>query len=160
MGTYRISRNIEASIIDYIREEVFSASWNNINVEKTFAKVYEISLPTVCIRQGDTIHTKVELGTNSTYRTPSILIDIFATNDGNRLDLKDFIVDIIKRGCPYYEYTITSGQISAKTQTGRITIINITDTIINLDTDKSLLDVHDRYRHLISLEISLGKVEN
>lgn len=159
MGQYRISRNIEASLIDYIKAELITASWNNVNVEKTFARVYDIELPTICIRLSETTHDPVELGTNSTMRTPLILIDIFAKDDGGRLDLKDFLVSILKHGCPYYEYTIANGSIQSKAQNGRIRVLRIADTEVNLGVDKSNLDVHDRYRHLLTLTTSLGRVE-
>jgi hypothetical protein len=159
MGSYRISRNIEASLIEYIKEELATANLNNVNVEKTFARVYDIQLPTICVRLGDTLHPRAELGSNSTYRTPSVLIDIFATSDGNRLDLKDFLVDVLKHGFVYYEYTIANGQIQTKTENGRVQVLTIDDSTVNLNTDKNILDVHDRYRHLLSLTISTGKVE-
>lgn len=159
MGAYRVSRNIEASLIDFIKEELVNASLSNVNVEKTFARVYDIDLPTICIRLMDTTHRKVEVGTESTVRTPLVILDIFATSDGNRLDLKDFLISILKSGCPYYEYTIANGTVQSKTQNGRIRVTAFTDTGVDLGIDKSNLDVHDRYRHSITLTISLGKVE-
>jgi len=159
MGIYRESRNFEASVIKYIREKLVEANWTGITVLKTFAKVYEIALPSICVRLGDTIHTKVELGSDSTYREPQILIDIFAENDGQRLDLKDFLVSIFKSGLVFNEYTITNGVISDTTPTGRIRVLEISDTPLNFNTDKSDLDTKDKYRHLISLDVSTGKVE-
>jgi len=156
---YRISRNMEASLIDYIKDELASASWNNVNVEKTFAKVYDIDLPTICVRVGDTTHEQAEVGSNSTVRAPFILIDIFAKDDGGRLDLKDFLVSILKHGCPYYDYTVVNGSIQSKVQNGRIRVTNIDDTGVDLGVDKSNLDVHDRYRHLLTLTTSLGRME-
>ena len=160
MAIYRISRNIEASLVDYIKAELNSASWTNIRVEKSFAQVYETEDACICIRLSDTIHNKVEVGSNLTVRQPLILIDIFAKTDGQRLDLKDFLVSILKNGCPYYEYIIVNGTVQSKTQTSRINVISITDTIVDLGINKDELAVQDRYRHLISLSISLGKVEN
>lgn len=158
MGQYRTSRSFEASIIDYIRDEL-NGNWSGISVEKTFAKIYTISVPSVCVRLGTTTHEKVEIGTNATLRLPLIWIDLFCKEDGQRLDLKDFLIEILKNGIPYYEYTVTNGQVTNKTLTGRINIINIDDTPIDFDTQKNLLDVHDRHRHLLTLEVSLGKVE-
>lgn len=158
MSQYRISRNIEASIIDYIKDQL-SEDWNNINVEKTFARIYSLELPSVCIRCGVTTHEKAEIGADSTTRNPQVLLDVFCTSDGQRLDLKDFLVEKIKSGIPYYIYTIINGQIQNKVQDGRIRVLDIDDTPINFDTDKNALDVHDRYRHLLTLSISLGKIE-
>jgi len=155
---YRTSRNLEASIIDYLQTN-FTADWSGINVEKTFARVYEISLPTICIRSNVTSHDKAEIGGDSTIRTVQVLIDIFASSDGQKLDLTDYIVDKIKSGCVFYNYVIASGTIQSKTANGRIRVTAIDVTPIDFNTDKDKLDVHDRYRTLITLSISLGRVE-
>lgn len=155
---YRISRNIEASIIDYIRTEITGA-WSNIHVEKTFARIYDIELPSICIRVGVTTHEKVEIGADATIRTPVVLLDIFATSDGQRLDIKDFLIEKLKSGLPYYDYTIVNGAITDKTENGRIRVLEISDDPIDFDVDKNTLDTHDSYRHLLSLSISLGRVE-
>lgn len=162
---YRISRNIEASIIDYLSGQLTLAGWTNITIEKTFARIYDIPVDAfentgaICVRVSNTTHEKAEIGADSTVRTPSILIDIFANNDGQRLDLKDFLVSILKSGMPYYEYVITSGAVSSKIQNGRIRILTLDDDIVNLGIDKSALAIYDRYRHLLALSISLGRVE-
>ena len=160
---YRQSRNIEASIIEFIREQLTLASWNKINVEKTFVRVEDADLQKtgafIVVRISDTIHNKVEIGDNNTYRTVLVLVDIFATSDGQRLDLKDFLAQKLKNGLKYYEYVINAGQIQTKTQNGRISVSDITDTIVNLGVDKDNLDVVDRYRHLLTLNVEMRKVE-
>ena len=158
MGLYRISRNIEASFVDYLKENL-QTDWNIERVEKTFAEIKKIELPSVLIRVGDSVHNKVQIGDNATVRDVHVLIDIFATSDGQRLDMKDYIIGKIKSGLDYYEYEIENSQVKNKTQNGRIRILTIDETPINLGTDKQGLDVHDRFRHLIDLTISLGKVE-
>jgi len=161
---YRRSRNIEASIIQYLQTE-FDNDWNGITVEKTFSRVYEIPMneknktACVCVRLGVTAHDPVEIGSNSTKREPQILIDVFASSDGQRLDLKDYIVEKIKNGLVYYEYVIENGQVKTKTQNGRITVLTMEDAPIDFDTEKNLLEVHDRYRHLLTLTISINQVE-
>ena len=158
MGLYRISRNIEASFIDYLKPLLLT-NWGFDRTEKTFARIYSIELPSVCVRVGDTIHSKVEIGDNATIRDVHVLMDIFSTSDGQRLDLKDYIIGIIKNGLDYYDYEIENKQVKTKTQNGRIRILEISETPINFGTDKNDLDIHDRYRHLIDLTISLGRVE-
>ena len=94
---YRQTRNQEASIIDALKVN-FAADWSSVNVEMTFARVYEISLPTLCVRLGNVSHSSVEIGTESTKRSSQLLIDIFADNDGQLRDLVDYTVDKIKSG--------------------------------------------------------------
>ena len=158
MGLYRISRNIEASFIDYLKP-LLLADWSFDRVEKTFARIYSIELPSVCIRVGDTIHDKAEIGDDATIRNVHVLIDLFCKSDGLRLDLKDYIIEKLKSGLDYYDYEIEAGAIKTKTQNGRIRVLTIDETLINFGTNKEALDVHDRYRHLIDLTISLGRVE-
>jgi len=158
MGLYRVSRNLEASIIEFLRDELYG-SWSNVKCEKTFSRVYDIDLPVILVRCGTTVHPRAQIGDNATMRTATILIDIFAENDGQRLDLKDWLIETIKNGCPYYEYEIVNGEIDDQTLNGKIQVREISDTPIDFDVPKNNLEPHDRYRHLISIECSLGKVE-
>ena len=162
MGQYRISRNTEASIIQFLETEL-SSSWSNVSVIKTYAELDKIGLSPgkaiVMVRCGDTIHTKAELGSGSTIREIHVLIDLFCTNDGQRLDLKDFLIKKLKHGIPYYEYTIAAGAIQSKTLNGRLTTLEMDESVLNFDTDKNELEIQDRYRHLITLRLNRGKIE-
>lgn len=165
MGIYRVSRNIEASIIEYIQSELASASWTGITVEKTFQRVYDIPVDAfnksgvVCVRMEDTTHLPAQIGDTSTRIFPFVLVDIFASSDGQRLDLKDFLISIFKKGMVFNEYTVNENSVSNRTPNGRIRITNIEDTPVSFGINKSSLEVHDRYRHLITLTVSLGRVE-
>lgn len=165
MAVYRISRNIEASIIEYIQTELAAAGWTGITVEKTFSRIYEIPVNTfqkqgaICIRLEDTLHQQAQIGDISTVLLPVVLVDIFATSDGQRLDLKDFLISVLNKGMPFYEYQVNGDAVTSRVQNGRIRISNIDDTPVSFGIDKSSLEVHDRYRHLLTLTISLGRVE-
>jgi len=162
MAIYRISRNLEASIIDFLKDGLESF-WQNINIEKSFAKVYELSLPTICVKAEDTLYDKIQIGDNSFEREVTVIIDLFCNSDGQRLDLKDKLIKILKEGCQYYEYeTKKQGRttiIENKTQNGRIRILKIIDTPVNFDTEKDKLDEHDKFRHRLTINITTGKVE-
>jgi hypothetical protein len=161
---YRITRNFEASIIDFLNAQ-FESGWGNITVEKTFKRIYGLQMDVnkqeaaICVRALNSNLPKAEIGTNAITRTCLIVIDIFATSDGQREDLKDFIIDEIKSGCPFYQYVISNGTIVSKTQCGRIRVLKIDDAPVNFNTDKSSLAVADRYRHILSLTVSTGKIE-
>ena len=155
---YRQSRNFEASIINYIQDQL-ETSWSGVRVEGTFANVYEGSMPVVCVIAGRTQHPRVEIGSSSTRRDVQMFIHIFATNDGQRLDLKDFLISVLKGGCTYYEYIVSNGQVQNKTANGNIIVTSINDDPIDLLINKSSLDDKDRYRHLIQINVRTGKVE-
>jgi len=166
MPVYRASRNIEASFIDFLTTN-FALDWTDVTVEKSFARVYKIEMAkgeaVVCVRLGTTEHEFIEVGSDSTWRFPNVLVDIFATSDGQRLDLKDYIVSKIKGGLPYYEYVTTNGAVDwssgATEQSGRIRVLSIDDTPINFDNDKNILNKYDRYRHLLTVQTNIGQVE-
>lgn len=160
MAIYRYSRNIEASIIDGVKAILTANDWSNVTVEKTFSRVYNQEPPTVCIRVGDTTHLPVEIGDTNTRREVQVLIDLFCSGDGQRLDLKDCLIANLKSGFVYYDYVITNGDVDTKTANGRIRVLNILDRPVDFDIDKDELEVQDRYRHLITLTISLGRVES
>lgn len=160
MSTYRQSRNCEASIIDGVKTILTANGWANVSVEKTFSRVYDKIPPTVCIRVGDTTHLWAEIGDNYTRREVQVLIDLFCTSDGQRLDLKDCLISNLKDGFIYYDYIINNGTIQSKIANGRISILNIIDRPIDFEIDKNELEPQDRYRHLITLTISLGKIES
>jgi len=156
--TYRVSRNIEASFIDQLTTN-FDADWSGINTTKSFAKVYEMELPAVCVRCGVTSHDRAQLGDNSTIRTAQVLLDFFCTSDGQKLDLLDYTVGKIKGGLIYYNYEIENGIVKTKTADGRIRIMDIDITHINFEVDRNTLDKHDRFRALITLEVRLSFLE-
>jgi len=164
---YRISRNIEASLVKYIEEELEDAEWTNITVVKGFNNAITTSMTAnsaiISIRVGPTDPKKIEVGSNNIVKNIQVLIDLFCSDDGQRLDLKDFLVDVLKEGCTYYlwEKELVGREYQYKTPTanGNINVISIKENPIDFDTDKSKLEVHDRYRHLITLEVTTGKVE-
>jgi len=158
MGHYRYSRNIEASFIDFLKP-LLQTDWGFDRVEKGFAEIYKIEIPSICIRARDATHSKVQIGDDSTVREVSVLIDIFGTDDGLKLDLKDYLIEKLKKGLDYYEYEIEKGQVKNKVQNGRIRVLTIGETPIDFNTNKEGIDPHDRFRYLLTLTISLGKVE-
>jgi hypothetical protein len=160
MANYRESRNLEASTIQRIETILTDNNYSGVEVVKTLSKAYDTTLPVICVRVGDTIHSGAELGTHLTQRKPLILIDVFANSDGQKLDLKDLLISGLKSGFVYYNYVIVDGAVSTKTADGRVVIESIIDTPVDLGVNKSDLDLHDRYRWLISLHCSKTKLED
>ena len=160
MGQYRASRNIEKTILDFLKTNLDN-DWTGIAVEKAFANVSGDNLPVVLVRTSDVEHIRHELGSSLTKRNPLILIDIYAKDDGQKLDLTDYLVSKLKSGIPYYTYTIVNGVVDTKVLAGRITVtLPILVTQIDLDVPKSDLSVVDSYHSLLSLSCSITVLEN
>ena len=160
---YRPSRNIVATLIDYFTTEI-DLAWSNIEVVNSLTDAQSIDIipqkAVVCIRVLDTEYSEVEIGSESRYRKIFVVIDIYASGEGQRLDLKDFIVSKLVT-MTYYEYVITSGVVSSKTATGKLIILpsDIKDNIVNTNVDKASLPIQEQNRHRITAKLKLNKVE-
>lgn len=155
---YRESRNIEASFIAAIEAALTNGGWTGVSTVKAFQKAYDTALPVICVRQNVTVHDPAEVGSTATYRTATILVDIFATSIGQAEDLKDFLISSLKGGFVYSTIIVTNN-VAQKTTAGRITITKIIDTPVNLGDELTRLDVHDRYRWLLSFQCKTNKYE-
>jgi len=160
---YRKTRSIDATCVDTITTKLSDGGWTEITVQKHYKNIKNLTLPIIVVRVADTTHERIQIGDSTMIRRPIIIIDIFATSDGNREDLKDFLIDELKDGMIMYDYTTTtSGRnttVNTKIANGRITILNIEDTPLDMDTDKENLSPVDRFKHRITLSCLLSKLE-
>jgi len=148
---YRTSRNIEASLIDRITADLESDGWTGIRVEKSFAEVYKGTLPCICVNVLEIRPEKLEIGSKSNLKYFTVSIRIFATSDGSRLDLSDWMLDKFENDTDYYVYTITDGQVASKVLSGRIVLTRWLENRKELINTENLTK-EDRYRHLLQWE--------
>jgi hypothetical protein len=151
MGVYRISRNIEASLVDFITSALTTDSWTGIRVEKGFPQDYKKITPFIGVEVLDLNPEKLEIGSKTHIKYYNVKIRIFATNDGQRLDLADWLFDKLEDDVLYYAYTIANGVVSVKTLTGKITINGQIANGKELQNTENL-EKEDKYRHLFSFE--------
>jgi len=144
---------VELSIIYYLETEI-AASWSGITVTKNFTQSYEKTLPVVCASLINTVPERKEVGSDDLIKNYGMTIDIFATSDGQRIDLADFIVDKLKDGCVFYIHSHATGDAStlARTASGRIRVLDFSgDRKIENSGDSTA--THDKYRHKISIDV-------
>jgi hypothetical protein len=160
MGTYRESRNVEGSIISFIQSALISDGWKDVRVEKTFGNVYvDSSKPCILVQEINTGLNRFEIGNSHFLPRPLININIFAMNDGQRLDLKDWLIEKLENGVTYYEYVITDGKIDEDSTepNGRINILRFVDNRKVYENSENVMNL-DKYRHLISFECRISKI--
>jgi len=149
------TRNCELSTLFYLETELASA-WNGVTLVKSFSKAYakDVSLPVIAVALESTESTRREIGTNAIVSDFDISIDIFATSDGMRLDLADFVTNKLKDGYTYYTYSHPSGSTSTleKTAVGNIRVKEFVDNR-RVDVSEFSQEVKDRYRHTITVTI-------
>jgi len=149
---YRVSRNIEASLIDRMTEDLVTDGWSGIRVEKAFAEVYKGTLPCIVVNVLEIRPKKLEVGSKTNLKYFTVNIRFFATSDGSRLDLSDWMLDKLEDDTDYYTYTITNGEVTSKVLSGRIVLTRWFENRKEL-TNTENLELADRYRHLLSFEV-------
>lgn len=155
MGIYREYRAIEASLIDYVEAQLLADGWSGITAGKTFKMVEDAQLPTIVIQLVDSTLKRKEVGSSAMEDTEFIIIRIFATSDGQRLDLAKWLIGKLQDNIVYYAYTVTNGVVSLKTATGYIRVLKITNNSKELEGVADLLP-EDRYRHKIAFNVKVS----
>jgi len=150
--SYRISRNIEKSILDAISNQLTVDDWTGVGVEKVYPKTKQV--PCILVQLISETSEDLELGSKTTRDYPLIMFRIFAVDDGQRLDLKDWLKDLIKNDFEYYEYVIDEGKIIEKNLKGKIRVRRITRNEKEYENTEGLSNV-DKYRHVIGVEVEV-----
>lgn len=151
MSYFREFRNVELSLISHLRTQI-NANWTGVTTVKTYKQATEASLPVVCIRLLNVNPIPKEIGTTTRLNQFGLVIDIFAKNDGQRLDLASFLTDELNQGFVYYEHTKDSGAETLSTvANGRVRLLEYTQNQrIDFGDD---VDSHDRFRHIIAVNL-------
>jgi len=152
MPAFSTTRNVELSAIYYIETSIDNA-WTGVEVVKSFLSAYDKTLPVVCIRLLDTLTDRLEIGSTTLDNEYSFIIDIFATSDGQRIDLSDFIMDKLKDGWIYYTHAHTPNDNSTlvRTNAGRCIVVAFTDNS-RIDFGDEVANP-DRFRHKIVFRV-------
>jgi hypothetical protein len=158
MGQYRLSRNVEASIIEHLRTALFDDGWEGIGCEKSM-KQEQMTPPLIMINVVEMDTQKREIGSGFYLKYPTVVVRIFATSDGQREDLADWVLEKFEDNISYYQYGIFDGKIASKELAGNIVIRKILRNEKELaNTEPSNLEKEDRYRHIISFSIFVGEL--
>jgi hypothetical protein len=150
MANYRITRNIDASVIDYIEAQLTTDSWSGIRVEVDFSEAYKEPIGCIVINADDNPDTRLEVGSNQLMKTFILEFRLFCTGNGQRKDLRDWLVEKITAGIPYYEYSLSTGVETKSVLKGRISVNRIISNRKELINSENL-SKYDKYRHIISV---------
>jgi hypothetical protein len=141
---FQPARCVELSVIDYIKESI-NSSWSNVTTIKSFTQAYKTTLPVVCVRLREFPPTRLEVGSNTLLYDYNIVIDIFANSEGQKNDLAYFIMDKLKDGCVYYDFSQTSGapETLTKVANGRLHVKDyLSNTALDFGEDADKWDQH------------------
>lgn len=157
--THKKTANVLQSLISFVNTKI-ATEFSGVTVLSSFAEVYDQTLPVICVRLGNTTYEKAEIGGDSLIREINAFIDIFATDDINAMNMKDLLISNLKDGFVYNEYVTSGNTFVSTTANGRVRVLDLEDYSISFDSDsRNELDIHDRYRWIIILKMSLGRIE-
>lgn len=148
MGTFRTTRNVELSL-EKALTDAMTTNWSAVTVTKNFTQATEKTRPVVCFQLININSTRLQIGSDTLFNSYLVTIDIFATSDGQRLDLADFVLDTIKDGWIYYIHANNeeNPQTLDRTSSGRVHIV---DFMRNEKVDfGDNTDKRDRFRQTI-----------
>ena len=156
MGLYRATRAIESSVVDYLIAQLVLSSWTGINVIKSSAEIYLGKYPAIVVMvAGGKRYVRREIGSKTYIKYYTLNLRIFADNDGQRLDLAEWLGDLLEFDIDYYTYTITNGVVSSKVLAGKINITEIIRDDKELTNTEGLIK-EDRCRHLITCRVKIN----
>jgi len=152
---YRQSRNVELSTLKFI-EDNLAVDWSGVNLVKSWTQLEKKANPVICVMLNDTDYTREELGATTFRHSYVFTIDIFATSDAMRLDMSDYLLDILNPGWTYYEISQTSGNNKTLTYTeaGRCRMDSVFDNV-KVELGK-MGDIKDKYRQNIMFSVTVG----
>jgi hypothetical protein len=125
--------------------------WTGITTSKGFPQDYKGKAPFIGVEALELTPKKLEIGSKTHLKYFTVKIRIIAKNDGQRLDLSDWLFEKLEDDINYYVYTITNGAVSAKVLTGRIVITRWNENRKELQNTENL-ESEDRYRQVFVFE--------
>jgi len=155
MIIWQTQRCLENSLKDFLDIQIASANVTDIDgnlvpVRAGRKEDNNWTLPCISVYVESQLSPRLEIGSNTRDERHLIIIDIYASDEGERLDLSDWVTSIINDGCVYYTYTVnvSTPESPTKTDAGWVSIDFLTNTRVNLGQNVSEFDQH---RHRISV---------
>jgi hypothetical protein len=162
MLSWKLYRCLENSLKDFLTSQGTTDSVTDIN--GNLIPIYigrredkNWTLPCISLYVDSETATRIEIGSNARDDRQLMIIDIYATDEGERLDLAKWITDTINNGFRYYTYTVNpSNPESPVKVAGGLTHVDfLTNGRVNLGQNVSEIDSH---RHKITINVFLTGV--
>lgn len=147
-------RNVELSTA-FAFETAFASGWTGVTVVKGFPNFPKVTLPVVSVRLNTTNTNLLEIGSRQTDDVYNIIFEVFATSDGQKLDLAQYVKNLILADWVYYEWSRGSGDTMNKTANGRIAFNDFTQDSPIFHGDD--VDLADKYRYIIAVDVRVAK---
>ena len=155
--TWRLYRNLENSFKDFLDTSIASDGLVDENGSAIPVRIgrkndSDWTIPFFSVYMESETLDNFEIGSNLKDDRQLIVLDVYASNEGERLDLTKWLVDTINDGFRYYSYTYNSVTPESPTKVagGWANIKFLTNTRINLGQNVAKADAH---RHQVTVSV-------
>jgi len=150
---FRPTRNVELSTLYYL-ENSLNSDWSGITVVKKFTDAYKEPLPVIAMNISNVYSHRKEVGATTLLNDYVLSIDIFASSDGQRIDLADYITDKIKDNWTFYTHSQTPGSPTSLTRVanGSLFVTRFSSSY-KVDLGSEGVNTYDRFRHYIEVTV-------
>ena len=147
--TWRLYRSLENSLKDFIDAQITSDSLkaedgSDISVRIGRKEDDNWTLPCISLYNDSETLERFEIGSNKRDDRQLIIIDLYAMNEGERLDLAKFLVDAINDGWRYYSYSYNPSNPESPTKVagGWVNVNFVENTRVALGQNVDVFDAH------------------
>jgi len=158
--TWSTYRFLENSLVDKLNTTLVSGGILDVEGRQIVARVGRKEdnnwvLPCISVYLDSVVSPKEFVGSNVTLDVNLLIIDIYATNEGERLDLAKWVYSTIRDGFRFYSYTYNaSSPATPTTVAGRWIHVNfISNTRVALGQN---VEYEDAHRHRISIDCDIN----
>jgi hypothetical protein len=153
-------RNLENSLKEFldraiIDDEIKDIKGNLIPIRIGRKNDNDWTLPCITLYYESEIAPRGFLGSNKRLDQQLMILDIYATNEGERLDLAIWLSETINNGWRYYSYNpnVSNPETIAKVEGGWVKVDFITNTKVTLGQNVDPIDAH---HHRISIRVEIS----
>ena len=155
---WRKSRNIENSLKDFLDTQIATDVLVGENGNAVIARIgkkvdSDWTYPCITVYQeSEDLTKRLYIGSNKRDEYNLIIIEIYATNDGERKDLANWLTDTINDGCNYSTYAVDPNdpETPVATIAGWINVNFLTNTKVKLGNNVSAIDAN---RQRVSINV-------
>jgi len=155
MLAWQISRNIENSLYEFLTDRVIDDSVTDANGVDIPIRVgrkegNDWTLPCISIYLDTKTLSRAEIGSNNRLKLYLIIMDIYATNEGERQDLADWLETAVNDGFRYFSIAPSTldPQDPIRVAGGLVEVNFLTNARVALGQN---VDLEDAHRHRISI---------
>lgn len=149
-------RNVELSTIYYLETQI-NSDWDGISTIKAKRNALAIDPPIVAVKVVSVFNKLKEIGSRTLDNTYNIIVDIYATSDGQKLDLAQYIESKVILDWTYYIHSQESGNpgVLARVPSGKVAWQSFTQhtSLDFVDT----VDKPDRFRYVLAFNVRVSQ---